>query len=351
MPQLRLVVGPPAALEDALLGEIAAVRASSMLAPVDVLVGGVLQRPYLQRRSPTRSRAPQRPLLDARRARRPPRGGGADRRGTQAAHRDRRARPRRLRSHEARAGTSSRSPKRPASPRRHGGSSASCGRRRSAPSSSPRSPRRRPSPSRRPTRWSTSTRATWPGAPTATTARTRSLSPIPPASTAGAARLRRLAARRERPRPDRAPRRADPGDVLPAALGHGRRRRDRGARLLARSSGRGSNRARAGRGGNGSRPRSGPPLRAAVPARPDDTIELVSAPDPLSETREAARTCLDWARAGIAFREMASPTATPGSTAPSSRPSSRRLASRSTSTTARRSRSARSAGGSSRCST
>ena len=50
MPQLRLIVGPPTLLEDTLLGEIAAVRASSMLAPVDVLVAGVLQRPYLQRR-------------------------------------------------------------------------------------------------------------------------------------------------------------------------------------------------------------------------------------------------------------------------------------------------------------
>ena len=50
MPQLRLLVGPPALLEDALLAEIAAVRSRSALAPVDVLVGGVLQRPYLQRR-------------------------------------------------------------------------------------------------------------------------------------------------------------------------------------------------------------------------------------------------------------------------------------------------------------
>ena len=34
-------------------------------------------------------------------------------------------------------------------------------------------------------------------------------------------------------------------------------------------------------------------------------MQLVSAPDPLSEVREAARTCLDWAREGILFREMA----------------------------------------------
>jgi len=39
--------------------------------------------------------------------------------------------------------------------------------------------------------------------------------------------------------------------------------------------------------------------------RSDETVQLVSAPDPLSEVREAARTCLDWARAGIPFREMA----------------------------------------------
>lgn len=37
----------------------------------------------------------------------------------------------------------------------------------------------------------------------------------------------------------------------------------------------------------------------------DETIRLVSAPDPLTETREAARTCLDWARMGVPFRGMA----------------------------------------------
>ena len=41
------------------------------------------------------------------------------------------------------------------------------------------------------------------------------------------------------------------------------------------------------------------------PTEPDGTVQLVSAPDPLSEVREAARTCLDWAREGILFREMA----------------------------------------------
>ncbi len=40
-------------------------------------------------------------------------------------------------------------------------------------------------------------------------------------------------------------------------------------------------------------------------AEADGTVQLVSAPDPLSEVREAARTCLDWARDGILFREMA----------------------------------------------
>jgi ATP-dependent helicase/nuclease subunit B len=47
----RLVLGPPASLEDAFLAEIAAIRAQTALAPIDVLVGGVLQRPYLQRRA------------------------------------------------------------------------------------------------------------------------------------------------------------------------------------------------------------------------------------------------------------------------------------------------------------
>jgi RecB family exonuclease len=37
----------------------------------------------------------------------------------------------------------------------------------------------------------------------------------------------------------------------------------------------------------------------------DETVDLVSAPEPLAEVREAARTCLAWAAAGIAFREMA----------------------------------------------
>lgn len=45
----RLVLGPPAALEDAFLAAVAAARERAPLAPVDVLVGGVLQRPYLQR--------------------------------------------------------------------------------------------------------------------------------------------------------------------------------------------------------------------------------------------------------------------------------------------------------------
>ena len=43
------MLGPPAALEDAFLSEIASQRARTALAPIDVLVGGILQRPYLQR--------------------------------------------------------------------------------------------------------------------------------------------------------------------------------------------------------------------------------------------------------------------------------------------------------------
>jgi RecB family exonuclease len=43
----------------------------------------------------------------------------------------------------------------------------------------------------------------------------------------------------------------------------------------------------------------------AGPVEPDETLQLLSAPDPLTETREAARICLDWARAGVPFRSMA----------------------------------------------
>jgi len=43
----------------------------------------------------------------------------------------------------------------------------------------------------------------------------------------------------------------------------------------------------------------------AAPAPHDGTVDLVSAPDPLTETREAARACLAWAGEGIAFRELA----------------------------------------------
>ena len=42
-----------------------------------------------------------------------------------------------------------------------------------------------------------------------------------------------------------------------------------------------------------------------TPAPADDTVRMVSAPDPVAEVREAVRTCLDWAEDGIPFREMA----------------------------------------------
>jgi RecB family exonuclease len=38
---------------------------------------------------------------------------------------------------------------------------------------------------------------------------------------------------------------------------------------------------------------------------PDQTLRLVSAPDPAREVREAARACLQWAEEGVAFWEMA----------------------------------------------
>ena len=46
----------------------------------------------------------------------------------------------------------------------------------------------------------------------------------------------------------------------------------------------------------------------SVPTAPiavDPSIDLISAPDALTEVREAARVCLAWAREGVAFREMA----------------------------------------------
>ena len=49
-PGLRLVLGPAAQLEAALAERIRAARSAEPLAPVVVLIGGVLQRPYLARR-------------------------------------------------------------------------------------------------------------------------------------------------------------------------------------------------------------------------------------------------------------------------------------------------------------
>jgi ATP-dependent helicase/nuclease subunit B len=42
-----------------------------------------------------------------------------------------------------------------------------------------------------------------------------------------------------------------------------------------------------------------------APRETDESVQLVSAPDPVAETREAARACLAWARQGIPFRDMA----------------------------------------------
>ena len=46
----RVVVGSPERIEERLLAQAAEVRGAEALAPLDILVGGVLQRPYLQRR-------------------------------------------------------------------------------------------------------------------------------------------------------------------------------------------------------------------------------------------------------------------------------------------------------------
>src|SRR5690348_6118069 len=46
---LRLILATPEALERAFLDRVSAARRHLLLAPIDVVVGGVLQRPYLQR--------------------------------------------------------------------------------------------------------------------------------------------------------------------------------------------------------------------------------------------------------------------------------------------------------------
>ena len=47
--RITLTTGSPAALERAFLERLAALRAQDPLTPIDVLIGGVLLRPYLQR--------------------------------------------------------------------------------------------------------------------------------------------------------------------------------------------------------------------------------------------------------------------------------------------------------------
>ncbi len=48
--RLRLVTGAPDVLEGALAAEVRERREADPLAPIGVLIGGTLQRPYLQRR-------------------------------------------------------------------------------------------------------------------------------------------------------------------------------------------------------------------------------------------------------------------------------------------------------------
>jgi len=48
-----------------------------------------------------------------------------------------------------------------------------------------------------------------------------------------------------------------------------------------------------------------PPLTGAGLADPDGSVRLLSAPDPAREARAAVRACLGWAREGIAFHDMA----------------------------------------------
>ena len=50
---MRLISGTPTALEEALAAELKSAQEADPLAPVGVLLGGTLQRPYLQRRMAT----------------------------------------------------------------------------------------------------------------------------------------------------------------------------------------------------------------------------------------------------------------------------------------------------------
>jgi RecB family exonuclease len=54
-PSARLVTGPLPVLETALAREVEAIKAADALAPIAVLIGGTLLRPYLQRRLATRT--------------------------------------------------------------------------------------------------------------------------------------------------------------------------------------------------------------------------------------------------------------------------------------------------------
>ena len=302
-----LVTGRLPDLEAAFLARIASIRRADPFSPIDVLVGGVLQRPYLQRLIADTSsgllnvrfstlgelgiRLGERALIDA--GRRPlpamaARGFAAEvARATEA--------------------TSGRSRTRPASPRRRAGSSASSGRRTSR--------------SRRSSARAVDRRVGGKAAGLVDVYRryldgradrydgTDALAVADPTLFDGAELLvyGDLAARRARPSPARATRRARPGDGLPADRRRRcRRRARRAARLATTPAGPASGRPTpAASEGDRARPPPGHALRAGGATEPDDTVQLVSAPDPLSEVREAARTCLDWARDGILFREMA----------------------------------------------
>jgi hypothetical protein len=83
----RLALGVPTATEAALLAAIAGIRELSPLAPIDLVVEGVLQRPYLQRLIAETSPGLLKPRLDGSRTRTSPGGNRVSRFGaTAAAH-------------------------------------------------------------------------------------------------------------------------------------------------------------------------------------------------------------------------------------------------------------------------
>ena len=308
---MRVSSGQPAALRAALADRVAALRHEDPLAPIRVLVGTSLQRPFLQRWLAARLGAHANvrvlmpgdlALLLGAPALVAAQGAGRCRRWpTGCCWPTSRASTR---------GTSRRSPRRRGSARRCSGWCGSCAARAMTSRTSDRC---------------------WMGRPTRRRRRARSPEILAEFEQRRVGLLRpgRRAAGR-RPGSPRRARAARLGDARRAAGARAAaaqdRRADAGRRLSRRSSrGRGRAVRRAAGTADRRRSRGAPGRRVAqrqdtalarvrrsmftAPAKPaipaDGTLRLVSAPDPSREVRAAARACLQWAREGVPFWDMA----------------------------------------------